>query len=223
MDAVTSATTPNGSSAALFGASGGDEPLSSDFETFLKMLTAQMKNQDPLNPVDSTDYATQLATFSSVEQQVMTNDLLRNLEASLGGGALQQASSWIGMEALVRAPAFFDGSAIAIRPEYASNADNASLVVRDAAGSVVQRFSLDLQEDSLAWLGTDETGQTLPTGVYRFEVESYQGETLLDTQIAATYNRVTEVRSDNDNVMVRLAGGSEMLSTRVEGLRAPEE
>ena len=45
--------------------------LSSDFETFLKMLTTQMQNQDPLNPVDSTDYATQLATFSSVEQQVL--------------------------------------------------------------------------------------------------------------------------------------------------------
>jgi flagellar basal-body rod modification protein FlgD len=43
--------------------------LSSDFETFLKMLTTQLKNQDPMNPVDSADYAVQLATFSSVEQQ----------------------------------------------------------------------------------------------------------------------------------------------------------
>lgn len=52
--------------------------LSSDFEVFLQMLTAQMKYQDPLNPVDSTDYATQLATFSGVEQAVLTNDLLKN-------------------------------------------------------------------------------------------------------------------------------------------------
>ncbi len=41
--------------------------ISADFETFLKMLTVQMQNQDPLNPVDSSDYATQLATFSGVE------------------------------------------------------------------------------------------------------------------------------------------------------------
>ena len=47
--------------------------LSSDFETFLKMLTVQLENQDPLNPVDSADYAVQLATFSGVEQQVQTN------------------------------------------------------------------------------------------------------------------------------------------------------
>ncbi|MDJ0822736.1 MAG: flagellar hook capping FlgD N-terminal domain-containing protein, partial [Paracoccaceae bacterium] len=77
--------------------------LSSDFETFLKMLTAQMQNQDPLNPVDSTDYATQLATFSSVEQQVLTNDLLRDLGASMGGNLMSELGNWVGMEALVRA------------------------------------------------------------------------------------------------------------------------
>ena len=43
--------------------------INSDFETFLKMLTAQMENQDPLNPIESSDYAVQLATFSGVEQQ----------------------------------------------------------------------------------------------------------------------------------------------------------
>ena len=44
--------------------------ISSDFETFLKMLTAQIKNQDPLKPMDSSEFATQLATFPSLEQQV---------------------------------------------------------------------------------------------------------------------------------------------------------
>ena len=53
--------------------------LASDFDTFLRMLTTQMQNQDPLNPIDSTDYATQLATFSGVEQQVRTNSLLADL------------------------------------------------------------------------------------------------------------------------------------------------
>ena len=43
---------------------GGNSNISADFETFLKMLTVQMQNQDPLNPVDSSDYATQLATFT---------------------------------------------------------------------------------------------------------------------------------------------------------------
>lgn len=65
--------------------------LSSDFETFLKMLTVQMQNQDPLNPIDSTEYAMQLATFSSVEQQVLTNDLLRQMMGGQGAQLLDAA------------------------------------------------------------------------------------------------------------------------------------
>jgi hypothetical protein len=75
--------------------------LGSDFETFLKMLTTQMKNQDPLNPVESSEYAVQLATFSSVEQQVLTNDLLTRLigqshRAGFGLGRDGSAGSRIG-------------------------------------------------------------------------------------------------------------------------------
>ena len=69
--------------------------LSSDFETFLKMLTVQMENQDPLNPVDSADYAVQLATFSSVEQQVRTNDLLSSLAATMASGGIESLGQWV--------------------------------------------------------------------------------------------------------------------------------
>ena len=62
--------------------------LSSDFETFIRMLTAQARYQDPLEPLDSSQYATQLAQFSMVEQQVLANDRL----AALFGGDLVLAS-----------------------------------------------------------------------------------------------------------------------------------
>lgn len=55
-----------------------------DFETFLKMLTTQIRNQDPLNPMEGSDFAVQLATFSGVEQQVQTNDLLQKMTDQLG-------------------------------------------------------------------------------------------------------------------------------------------
>ena len=76
-------------SASSTGASKGSV-LSSDFETFLKMLTTQLENQDPLNPIDSTDYAVQLATFAGVEQQVLTNDLLESMGGNSGLGGLAQ-------------------------------------------------------------------------------------------------------------------------------------
>jgi len=73
-----------------------------------------MQNQDPLNPVDSSDYAVQLATFSGVEQQVLTNDLLRGLAAQNGTAGLAQMANWVGMEARAVAPAFFDGAPITV-------------------------------------------------------------------------------------------------------------
>lgn len=59
-----------------FGTAATSSVLSSDFEVFLQMLTAQAEYQDPLEPIDSSEYAAQLAQFSMVEQQVMTNDLM---------------------------------------------------------------------------------------------------------------------------------------------------
>jgi flagellar hook assembly protein FlgD len=88
--------------------------ISSDFETFLKMLTVQMQNQDPLNPIDSTDYAVQLATFSGVEQQVRTNQILSELSELLGGSGLGQAAQWIGKDVLAVAPASFAGDPLTI-------------------------------------------------------------------------------------------------------------
>jgi flagellar basal-body rod modification protein FlgD len=66
-----------------------------DYESFLKLLVAQMKNQDPTAPMESTEYVAQLATFSQVEQQVQMN---RKLDDILQASALSQASGLIGRE-----------------------------------------------------------------------------------------------------------------------------
>ena len=91
------AITPLGTAPKTAKIGGG---ITSDFTTFLKMLTTQMQNQDPLNPIDSTDYAAQLATFSGVEQQVRTNSLLADLGTQFGlMGMAQLATSLDGRPA----------------------------------------------------------------------------------------------------------------------------
>jgi len=109
MDPLTGLATGPGASgpaplsAAAAGAPGTTGALSSDFETFLRMLTTQMRNQDPLNPVESADFAVQLATFSSVEQQVQTNALLSGLGTQMATLGMGQFPGWIGLEAEARA------------------------------------------------------------------------------------------------------------------------
>ncbi|MEM8760161.1 MAG: flagellar hook capping FlgD N-terminal domain-containing protein, partial [Pseudomonadota bacterium] len=71
----------------------------SDFESFLTLLTAQLRNQDPLQPIDSTEFVAQLASFSTVEQLIGTNERLDTLSQDLAAGDLAALAGWIGQEA----------------------------------------------------------------------------------------------------------------------------
>lgn len=93
--ATSAATAANAasSSSASSTASKAAAKASLDYDSFLKLLIAQMKNQDPTNPMDATEQISQLATFSQVEQTIQTNS---NLETLITGNALTNASSYIG-------------------------------------------------------------------------------------------------------------------------------
>lgn len=193
--------------------------ISSDFDTFLKMLTVQMENQDPLNPTDSSEYAMQLATFSGVEQQVLTNDLLNALMVQMNTSGMAQMADWVGKEALAAAPAQFDGTPITIAPNPASVADKVELVVYDSDGDEVQRFEIPKSAEPVEWAGTSPDGTPFPTGVYTFKVESSSNGTVILDEIADVYARVTEVRSENGESVLILAGGVPVFATGVSALR----
>jgi len=193
--------------------------ISSDFETFLTMLTTQMQNQDPLNPIESADFAVQLATFSGVEQQVRSNDLLEALGAQMGAMGLAQMASWVGMEARVAAPVQFNGSPISISPNPAVGADSAVLFVRDEDGNVVQRLDIAAASDEIDWAGVADDGSPLPNGVYQFEVESYQDGTLMVATPAEIYATISEARGVNGETVLVLEGGAQVTANAITALR----
>jgi flagellar basal-body rod modification protein FlgD len=116
----------------------GSTMLASNFETFLTLLTSQLKNQDPLSPVDSNQFTAQLTQMAGVEQQLLTNDLLKGLLAAQGGGGLANAATYIGKEATAAwsATKLTDGEAT-WSYELAANAASARLEVLDGSGNVV--------------------------------------------------------------------------------------
>ncbi|MBD3665493.1 flagellar hook capping FlgD N-terminal domain-containing protein [Sulfitobacter aestuariivivens] len=195
--------------------------LSSDFETFLRMLTTQARYQDPLEPIDSSEYAAQLAQFSMVEQQVMSNDLLAALSAQFGSGNMAQMSGWIGMEALTTAPVTFDGTPVTINPNPAAAADEVFLVVYDETGLEVQRQSIPLSTDPVQWAGVSDDGTPFPNGVYSFEIESYAASDLILTDPAETYAGIVEARIQDGQTILILEGGTAVLASTVTGLRDP--
>lgn len=195
--------------------------LSSDFETFLKMLTTQMENQDPLNPVDSAEFAMQLATFSGVEQQIRTNDLLADMVGGLGASGLSQLAGWVGMEARINAPAAFDGAPITLAPEPDPASDAAYLVVRDAAGAQVSREGIPLNVQTIEWAGMTDTGAPLPAGNYTFEVESLNQGQVTSTRPVDHYALVQEARLSDGGIEIVLNGGNAVLSGDIRALRTP--
>lgn len=196
--------------------------INADYNTFLKMLTAQLQNQDPLNPIESSDYAVQLATFSSVEQQTKTNDLLKGLSDQFGTFGLSQLAGWVGQEARVEAPVYMSGSAVALAPEPVTGADRAVLVVRNERGGLVAREDMPANAESYMWLGADAAGDPLPQGRYTLSVESYLDDTLMKTAAVQSYQRITEVRGGEGGTTLLLAGGVEVPSTAVTALRQPK-
>lgn len=195
--------------------------ITSDFDTFLQMLTVQMQNQDPLNPVDSTDYATQLATFSSVEQAVLTNDLLKSLTSQLNSSGLADMAAWVGKEARAAAPAYFDGAPITLSPNPAVLADRAEVIVRNESGAEVQRFDVPISAEPFEWAGVGPGGVPFPAGQYSFEVISTLEGEVLTQDTAEVYSTVTEVRAQGGETILILEGGAAVATSQVSALRDP--
>lgn len=195
--------------------------LNADFTTFLKMLTTQMKNQDPMNPVDSADYAVQLATFSGVEQQMKTNQLLEGLNGQFGVLGMSQLAGWVGQEARSAAPVYLGDSAVTLTYAPSTQADRAVLVVKDSGGALVAREDVPLSTAPYEWLGADALGNRLPNGMYTLSLENYRGEELLGAGEVESYAQILEARGGANGTTLVLEGGVEVDATKITALRVP--
>ncbi|MGH1354995.1 MAG: flagellar hook capping FlgD N-terminal domain-containing protein [Thalassovita sp.] len=211
VDATQSALAANASNAQ------SNNVLNSDFETFLNMLTVQMQNQDPLNPTDSSEYAMQLATFSGLEQQVQTNELLNSLIYLSSQSGVADLASWIGLEGRSTGPAQYDGEAgVEVLVSPVSYADSAQVVVYNEDGTEVDRMDIDPSDSSATWDGADQSA-----GLFTFHVESYVNGNLTETSGAQTWGRIGEARNQNGVVVLVLDGGGEVYADQVTGVRDP--
>ena len=173
------AISPLGLGGAGASAAGSAAGLADNFETFLTLLTEQMKNQDPLSPMDSTEFVSQLVQFSSVEQQINQNS---NLEALIGlqmAASQTGAANYLGRDVTMSTPLseLGDGEA---RWSYSlpRAATEGKLVIENADGKVVRVADSALSQGAheFVWDGKDNTGVALPAGVYRLSVAALDAD-----------------------------------------------
>ncbi|QFU10304.1 Basal-body rod modification protein FlgD [Rhodobacteraceae bacterium THAF1] len=193
--------------------------ISSDFQTFLTLLTAQISNQDPLDPMKAEEFSVQLATFSGVEQQVQTNDLLKALLNGSAGEDFTAMTGWIGREVRAVMPMSYDGAPISLDPGRSVAGDTHYIVARDAAGIEIMRQQASAAGTPIEWDGIGPDGVAVPHGTYTFTLESYADDTLVAESAVAGYARVTEIRFGSSGPVLALEGGVEIASSSVSAVR----
>jgi flagellar basal-body rod modification protein FlgD len=214
-----SATTPTTTSAPPSPAA-SSSLVNPDFTMFLKMLTTQMQNQDPLNPMQSSDFAVQLATFSGVEQQTKTNDLLTGISGQVGTMGMAQLAGWVGMDARVAAPTAFTGSPITLAPAPETGADATTLIVTNSAGKEVARTAIPVSSATYQWTGLDNNGVQLPNGNYTFQLENSAKGAVIGTDPVESYSKIVEAQAGTSGPVLVLDSGAQVASTAVRALRA---
>jgi|GEM_PF-1486672 len=191
---------------------GMDFDVDEQRQMFIKMLTAQLKNQSPTDPMKSKEMTGQLAQFSGVEQQMQTNELLKQLVQDRPGSQRMDAVSLVGRqvwhgEDQVRLQEAGEGQRFRARLDHSAEV---TARVKDPQGNLVRSLDFGTQDAGtreFRWDGRTDNGKAASPGRYRIEVSTAgQGEAegrSLTTQVPATVN---EVRFGQKGVELGLGG-----------------
>jgi flagellar basal-body rod modification protein FlgD len=185
------------SSAAASGVSGAVDNtlIASNFTTFLQLLTTQLKNQNPLDPLDTNQFTQQLVQFAQVEQQIKSNDQLTTLVALEKSAQATTALAYVGQTVVV------DGSTAQLANGRAnwnldvSKPSTATITIRDAVGQTVYSgtYSVNPGNQAFAWDGHGNDGRLWPDGAYTLSATAVDtnGQSVgVSTEVQATVDSV---------------------------------
>lgn len=183
-------------------------------DRFMTLLVAQMKNQDPLNPMDNAQVTSQMAQLSTVTGIDKLNTALQALQASYQSSQALAATNLIGHGVLVPGSelALEDGKSI-FGLELSSPVDNVKLTIRDASGRAVHEIdtgALDAGTVPLAWDGKTSDGADAADGIYSFEVSATRGGEPVNAATALTFGQVASVSTGASGVKLNVPGIGEV-------------
>jgi len=181
--------------------------IGADFNNFLQLLTTQIRNQDPLQPLDSTQFVEQLATFSALEQQVQTNTSLDGISGLIGNLNALAAQEWLGEQITIESswvPYLGEEIEFEIAPPPQANA--AVLSVRDSNGSIAWSESLDMASLRQKWDGRLNSGGTAENDtLYQVSIDYYQGSEFVGSAAPQLVTTVTDVATENGKLKLGTA------------------
>jgi flagellar basal-body rod modification protein FlgD len=174
VNSVTSAsgTSPSANSGVTFTSASDQTTLAGNFDSFLKLLTTQLQNQNPLDPLDTNQFTQQLVQFAGVEQQINMNQQLTSLVT------LQKANQTTSAMGFLGATATVDGSTTQLTGSKASwnfsvdKPSTGTITIMDSKGQTAYSgsFPLNAGSQNFAWDGRGNSGTLWPDGTYKMSV-----------------------------------------------------
>ncbi len=184
--------------------------LADNFDDFLNMLTAQLQNQDPLSPMESTEFTNQLVAFSGLEQQINANNKLDNLYAASKSLEAAAAVQYLGKKVeLDKDVTFLKDGAATISYILPAEASEATVKIYDSSGLLVRTLEADTSSGrtDMTWNGTDSQGVALSDGSYNISVSAKDSDDEAMTSIEVyAIGTVDEVITDNGQTYVLVGG-----------------
>lgn len=177
-------------------------------DRFLKLLVTQLKNQDPLNPLDNAQVTSQMAQLSTVSGIEKLNSTLQSLAASFAATQSMQATSMIGHGVLVPGSAInLKAGAAVAGVELAQPADKVIVSIHNAAGNILQQVDIGARAAGVAafqWDGATDSG-TAADGAYTFSVNATRGAQKVDASPLA-FGQVAAVAPTAQGAMLSIGG-----------------
>jgi len=194
MTAVSSVPTTTTTSANISNALNNSE-VASDFTTFLQLLTTQLKNQDPLSPMDTNQFTQQLVQFAQVEQQMKSNDALTALVSLQQTAQATAALSYVGSTVVVDGSTTQLSSGSATWSLTSSKPANATITIKDSTGQTVYSGTTAVAAgaQNFVWNGHGNDGRLWPDGTYTLTATAVDatGQSIaISTQIQAVVDSV---------------------------------
>lgn len=191
-------------------------------QRFLKLLVTQLKNQDPLNPMENAQLTSQLAQMSTVSGIEKMNATLQSMLAQGSAGQTMAAAGMVGRWALAPGSSLPAGEGpAAFAVELPSSAASVQALVTDAAGTVVRTIDLGAQPGGLhdaAWDRLDDAGRPAVAGAYQVRVVAANGSVPVPAS-TLVYEQVGGVAPGPAGVSLDLAGGRRIALSEVRILR----
>ncbi|HRJ11874.1 MAG TPA: flagellar hook capping FlgD N-terminal domain-containing protein [Alphaproteobacteria bacterium] len=181
--------------------------LSSNFDMFLRLLTTQLQNQDPLEPTDTNQFTQQLVQYSQVEQQIKSNEQLASLVSLQGNLQLQSALTYIGMDIRVADNRFNYAGSGDYNFDYAlpQNSTSTKISILNEAGDVVYTADGSTEGGKLQtfnWDGKTTDGDVAPAGKYTIEIAAQDENGKTMTVETAIWGKVTGMETTVDGTII---------------------